>query len=180
MSRHSIFRFFKILPLSLLFIACRASLAPTAAHKAQRLDQASVVLVRDRPYRFERPEYGQPTILSLFQIKNTTTDSVSIQFDDSRTLRLTYLDSTTMKQVTWPGRFTNRGFKIIFSNERKEFPPFIPIIFGTYNINRITLALGTNNDLVINNIWNHSGHFLLFGSPYSGSRKSYFTLLGPQ
>lgn len=178
MPRHSIYQLIKIFPFIILVVGCRAPLASSGIRKTLRLDTTVVAWVCNQPYRFRMPGYQSPTVLSLFQIREIRTDSVSIRFDDSQTLRLTYLDSAIVKQETFHGRFTKRGFKIIFSNKRLEIPPFIPIILGKYNVNRITLALGTNNSLVIKNTWNQGGNIFIFGSGDSGTRKSYFTILG--
>ena len=180
MPPRSIFNLVKILPASLLLITCRAALVPTAANKTSHLDTTVVALVCNQPYRFEMPEHEPPTILSLFQIKDTVADTVSVQFDDPKTLRLTYRDSMATTQKTFAGHFTKKGFKIVFSNKRKGLPTYIPLFYGEYDVHHITLGLTADNNLVIKKIWNRSGHFFIIGFSDAGSRKSYFTVVKSQ
>lgn len=177
MTPRLIFRYINILPIFLLLVACSAGRSITTNNKTPHLDTALPASVCNQPYRFQMPRYAPPTILGLFQIKNTKADSVSLQFDDPKTLRITYQDSTTIQQKTFAGRITRKGFKIIFSNKREEMPPFIPILFARYDVNFIKLALTRDHNLVIKNIWNQGGRLLIFGSGDSGTRKSYFTIL---
>jgi hypothetical protein len=120
--------------------------------------------------------YGSPTLLDLFEIYHIKTDSVSIIFDKSGELELTYKGNDgKFKTDSFKGAFTKKGYYEVFlRNDKKEIPPVFPIIYGKYNVNRIRLALTTEGHLIVDNKWNKSGNILFLGVGDKGRRQSFF------
>lgn len=120
--------------------------------------------------------YGSPTLLHLFEIYDVKADSVSIVFDQSGELELTYKDNSgKFTKCRLKGILTKKGYYEVFlRNDKKEIPPGFPIIYGRHNINRIRLALTLEGDLIVDNEWNESGNILLLGVGDSGRRQSFF------
>ena len=120
--------------------------------------------------------YGSPSLLELFEIYHIKTDSVTIECDSMGELKLIFVDKEkNITEKTIKGSYSNKGYLEIFLRyESKKFPPFIPIIYGKYNINKIRLSLTENGDLIVDNKWIEGGHIFIFGVGDSGNRKSYF------
>lgn len=120
--------------------------------------------------------YGSPTLLDLFEIYNIRTDSVSVKFNGSEELELSYKDNEEkFKKESFKGTFTKKGYYEVFlRNDKKEIPPLFPIIYGKYNVNRIRIALTIQGDLIIDNKWNKSGNILFLGVGDKGRRQSFF------
>lgn len=169
-----IFRLVTVIPVVLFLFACHAPFSSITTARTPRLDTTFKTTICNHPYKFQKPNYSAPTLIDLFQIRDTKTDSISFEFDDRATLKLTYIDSGITKQKVFPGRLTKKGYKIIFNNDRKEIPPLFPFIFARYNINHITLSLTRDNNFRVHNTWNQGGHILIFGGGDSGTRNSYF------
>lgn len=134
-------------------------------------DKNFSVTVANNSFKIHGHRYGNPTLLTLFEIYSVNTDSVSIKFIDSLKLQITYTDSGTVKKKIFNGQFAKKGYYEIFlRNESKV----IPIIYARRNINRIRMASTIQDDLIIDNDWNESGHILILGAGDSGRRQSYF------
>ncbi|MBO9202432.1 MULTISPECIES: hypothetical protein [Niastella] len=121
--------------------------------------------------------YGSPTLLGLFERYNEKADSVSILFDTSGRLELTFMDSLgTVKSEKFKGSFGKKGYyQVYLRNDKIEIPPVFPIIFGKHNINRVRLACTPEGNLIIDNQWNESGNIFLLGVGDNGRRQSFFS-----
>ncbi|HEY9046780.1 MAG TPA: hypothetical protein VIN08_12835 [Ohtaekwangia sp.] len=131
----------------------------------------------NNPLKASPRRYGSPTLLDLFQIYQVETDSVSAVFNRQGELELTYRDKDGIVKIEpFKGVFVKKGYYEVFlRNEKKEIPPFFPIIYSRCNINRIRLALSLQGDLIVDNEWNESGNILLLGAGDKGRRQSYFS-----
>jgi hypothetical protein len=120
--------------------------------------------------------YGSPTLLDLFEIYNIRTESIYLRFNDSDELELSYKDNEgVLKKELFKGTFAKKGYYEVFlRNDKKEIPPFFPIIYGKYNVNRLRIALTIQGDLIIDNKWNKSGNILFLGAGDKGRRQSFF------
>jgi hypothetical protein len=134
-------------------------------------DKSFSVIADNNSFKMHGRRYGNPTLLTLFEINSVNTDSVSISFIDSLKLQVIYKDKGIVKKKIFDGKFAKKGYYEIFlRNESKV----IPIIYVRHNINRIRIALTIHGDLIVDNEWNESGHILIFGAGDSGRRQSYF------
>jgi hypothetical protein len=135
------------------------------------LDKNFSVKADNNSFKIHGRRYGNPTLLTLLEIYHVNTDSVQINFIDSLKLQLSYRDGGTIKKKVFKGQFAKNGYYEIFlRNESKV----IPIIYARHNINRIRMALTIQDDLIVDNDWNESGHILILGAGDSGRRQSYF------
>lgn len=143
--------------------------------KSNRFYQFSGIF-DNNAFKVKGRRYGSPTLLELFEIYHIKTDSVTIKCDSVGNLKLIFVDNKkNITEKTVKGSYSKKGYLEIFLRyESKGFPPFIPIIYGKYNINKIRLSLTTNGDLVVNNKWIEGGHIFIFGIGDSGKRRSYF------
>ena len=119
------------------------------------------------------------TLLQLFNIFDSKTDSVMIEFDKVGQLQITFRDSLSnlndkTRIETFQGYFSHKGYyEIYLKKEKKEIPPLFPIIYSDYNIDRIRIAFTTENDLIIDNKWKLGGNIFLMAAGDS-DRTQYF------
>lgn len=99
--------------------------------------------------------YTSPTFIQLFNIYRSVGDTVQLGFIDSTHLRVTFVDSSlnqgsNQRSITWEGKFSKEGyFEIYLRNEKKEFPPVVPILFRRRNMDRVRLAFTKEGFLFI-------------------------------
>jgi hypothetical protein len=157
----------------LLLYSCRTGLNVRKS-QLKYVDKNFSVRVANNSFKVRGDRYGNPTLLTLFEINSVNTDnvdSVSIKFIDSLKLQITYNDSGTIINKIFNGEFNKKGYyEIYIRNESKV----IPIIYAKHNINRIRIGTTIQDDLIIDNEWNESGHILIFGAGDRGRRQSYF------
>ena len=133
------------------------------------------VIYQNNSFKTNRQRYGSPTLLSLFEIQNTFTDSVQTIFNEAGDLKIVYSDTSTQMEKIFHGTFSKKGYwEIFLRNKKKEIPPLMPIIYGKYNINRIRIALTLEDDLLIDNMWNESANIFIFGAGDKGRRQQIF------
>lgn len=131
---------------------------------------------KNNAYDVNGRRYGSPTLLDLFERYHVKADSVSILFDKSGDLELTYIDSTG-KAVNekFKGAFQKKGYyQVYLHNDRKEVPPGFPFIYGKYNINRLRLAGTPDGNLIVDNHWHQGGNIFILGAGDNGRRQSFF------
>ena len=132
---------------------------------------------KNNAYDVNGRRYGSPTLLDLFEIYNVKADSVSMFFDKSGQLELTYTDSEgKFKKENFKGAFEKKGYYQIFlHNDKKQVPPGFSIIYGKYNVNRLRLAGTMEGNLIVDNQWNQGGNILFLGVGDKGRRQSFFS-----
>ncbi len=158
----------------LVFCACRTSLGVRNS-EVKYFDKTFSATASNFAFKVNGKRYGSPTLLGLFEIRNDNAESVTLNFNDSGKLILTYKSADSIKTKAFNGRFTKEGFyEIYFRNESKEVPPHFPIFYSKHNINRIRIALTIENDLIIDNWWNEGGNIFILGVGDKGRRQQFF------
>lgn len=117
-------------------------------------------------------------ILDYFELYKLNADTIHFDFDNNKSLVLTFKDSLGFRTEIFNGKLKKAGYYEIFlKNERKEIPPFIPIIYSKRNISRLRICLTKGNELVIDKKWANDGNILFLAGGGSGRYKSYFKLI---
>ena len=113
-------------------------------------------------YYLNRTNNG--SILSCFNIREYA-DFVTLTSDNPNEIKLTYYnsDSLTKQERIFPGTMKKKYFEIYFS--KLQF--FIPLIYGIYDIDRIRIGKTKDGKLLIRNLEEKSGHWLVIGGGYS-------------
>lgn len=124
-------------------------------------------------------ENSNITLLQLFNIDDSKTDSITLKFDNIRQLQIIFYDSLSImeykiRKETFQGNFSKKGyFEIYLSNVRKEIPPLLPIFFYNYDIDRIRISFTTSNELIVDNKWNRAAYVIGMAAGDS-DRTQYF------
>ena len=161
--------------LSFLLYSCGAGLN-IGKRNLQSIDSQFNGTYSNYSTRVKGARYGSPTLLDLFELYHLTTDSVSIRFDSTNQLVLTYqVTDGAIEENTIAGEFSDKGYyyEVYLRNDKSKTFAHFPI-FGKYNINRLRIAINTQADLIVDNQWNNSAHILFLGVGDKGRRQSFF------
>ncbi|HCS21033.1 MAG TPA: hypothetical protein DIW47_10825 [Bacteroidetes bacterium] len=143
--------------------------------KVTYFDNHFSATVSNYSFKKKGSNWSEPSLLQLFEIGVVNTDSVSLGFNDSNALILSYEVNGQKFENVFNGKFADKGYyEIYFRNKRKEIPPVIHIIYSSNHINRVRLALTKEGDLLVDNMWDDSGNIFIIGAGDSGRRLSYF------
>lgn len=144
--------------------------------KVMYFDSQFAGTFNNNAYKVNGRRYGSPSLLDLFERYHVKADSVSIVFDRSGELELTYTDREgNFKKEKFKGSFGKKGYYQVFlHNDKKEIPPGFSFIYGKYNVNRLRLAGTPEGNLIVDNQWNQSGNILFLGVGDKGRRQSFF------
>jgi hypothetical protein len=76
----------------LLFICSCGTGLGIRKSKVKTLDKGLTGTFQNAAFKTHGKRYGTPTLLTLFEIQNVNTDSLSIKFNDRGELKITYKD----------------------------------------------------------------------------------------
>lgn len=131
--------------------------------------------VDNNSYKVKGRRYGGVTLLNIFEIRDKNIDSVYISFNDSNELKLSYTYKGQEITEIFIGNFAKKGYyEIYFRNQKKEFPPVLPIIYSNNHIKRVRLALTIDGNLIVDNMWDDSGNIFILAGGSSGRRQIFF------
>jgi hypothetical protein len=94
-------------------------------------------------------------------------DSVTIQFSDNHTLLASYSVNGTILSKEFKGKKKRKYFELYFRKE--QF--IIPFIYGSVSVKRLRIGrYKKTNDLLIRNLSEQMGWFLIIAGGYGGER----------
>jgi hypothetical protein len=164
-----------ILAPLLLLAACKGTVSsrPTAPI----LNPTYTGIFANHPYKADQiKRYGPYTLLEVFKLDSAITDSVTIAFDSTARLRISYTANGTPHEHLFAGVFTKEGeYKFIFENKKKEIPPILPVLYSQYHIHHIRLSLTPEGNLLLRNRWKQGGNIFILGGGDAGCRRYYFS-----
>lgn len=167
-------RILMLLFTTLLLCSCRSGMGIRKS-KVVYFDSTFSATVSNYSFKVKGRHWGDNSLLQLFEIGVVTTDSVSLRFNDSNALILSYEVHGQKFENVFNGKFADKGYyEFYFRNKRKEIPPVIHIIYSRNHINRVRIALTNEGDLLVENMWDDSGNIFIIGAGDSGRRLSYF------
>ncbi len=112
-------------------------------------------------YYLNRGDKGR-SILSCFNVRECA-DFVSITFENSNEVKLTYYNDSTKQERIFLGQMKKKYFEIYFS--KQQF--FIPLLYSSCNIDRIRIGKSKDGKLLIRNFGDQSGNLLFLAAGYS-------------
>jgi hypothetical protein len=109
--------------------------------------------------------HNERDLLSLFRIKNES-DFITITSVSANEINLSYhIDSTIVEHI-FTGTMKGNYFEIYFLNRRTEIPPFLPLFYTSYDIDRLRIGKSNDGKLLIWKYVNSSGSVFVFGGGF--------------
>jgi hypothetical protein len=161
--------------LTSFFCACSGLYLQKSSVKY--LDNKFGVIIINKPYQVISAHFPQEqTLLELFEISDQNCDSVHLYLDDNnKELQLTYMNNGEKVVKKFACQFVETGYlEIRFKNRKVEIPPVIPIIYSSYDVNRVRLSLTKDGDLIVDKFWRLGGNVFLIASGGKGRKQSFF------
>ena len=141
----------------------------------QRIDNHFSGTFSDTSFKSKGKNYQPLTLTQIFEVFHIKAKTVSLQFNDSGYLQVSFNDSV----IIYHGKFKKRGYYEFFLSKRRiAIPPLIPFIYGSRNIDRIRIGLTKNNALIVYNWWVVDGNLFLFAGGGGGWSIDYFNRTG--
>lgn len=129
----------------------------------------------NNPFKTKGRTYSELTLLDMFDLFRLHSDSISLHFDEKEKLVLIFNDSLLKRTEIFEGRFKKKGYyEIYLRYKKKEIPPFVPIIYGYRDIDRIRIGLTKENNLVVDNKWARDGNIFILAGGGSGRFRCFF------
>ena len=114
-------------------------------------------------------------ILTLLNIVNNKSDSISVRFSSKNELAVTYNGILGKSTEYFKGKFSKRGyFEIYLKKKNIQIPPLFPIIYSKTDINRLRINLTKENTLIIDKYFSRGGNIFLLAAGGSGRFQYYF------
>lgn len=162
--------------LTIVCISCNRGIGIRKS-KMDAIDRNFSGIFKNDPFHTKGRRYGIVSLMQSVGVTDISSDSVGISFDDSDRLHIVYGDSL-QKHLILTGSFTGSNYyEYFFSNQSKGFPPYVPFIYSVNHISRIRIGVSINGYLVVDDVWDESGHILILGAGDSGRRQSFFARL---
>lgn len=169
-------RILTLVLIPFILSSCRTGMGVRKS-KVSYFDSSFSATVSNHSFDVKGQQWGDNSLLQLFEIGIVNTDSVSMRFNDSNALVLSYKVHGQKFENVFNGKFADKGYyEIYFRNESKEIPPGFHIIYSKHNINRLRIALTKEGDLLVDNMWDESGNIFIITAGGSGRRLSYFEI----
>lgn len=141
------------------------------------IDNKFSATICNNPLMTKGRTYSSLTLLDMLDVFNFHSDSISLHFDNKERLVLTFKDTLVNRIEIFEGRFRKKGYyEIYLRNEKKEIPPFLPIIYGYRDIDRVRIGLTKENYLFVDNKWARDGNIFILAGGGSGRYRCFFKL----
>jgi hypothetical protein len=158
----------------LLLAACKSTVSHTSPRPL--LNPAYTGTFANHPYKSGRNKHYSPnTFLEVFKLDSTSSDSITIAFDSTDRLLISYTANGVPHEHIFNGTFTKKGkYKFIFQNHRKDVPPLLPILYSNHNIRYIIVSLTPEGTLFLREHWDRTGTVFIFAAGSAGNHRYYF------
>lgn len=114
--------------------------------------------------------------LAYFNFRDIKADSIYINFDEKERLGIRFRDSIGLKTYVYEGRFTKQGYyEVYLKRYQKAIPPVIPFLFCFFDIDKLTITMTKNQQLVMNRKWSRGWRVLIIGDDQGGECSSFYT-----
>ncbi|WP_121313967.1 hypothetical protein [Flavobacterium sp. 102] len=114
-------------------------------------------------------------ILTLINLKNKKSDSVSISFTSNNELKVTYDDVIGKTTEYYQGKFSKKGYYEIFIRKKNiQIPPVLHLLYSKIDIYRLRISLNKEKELIIDSYYKRGGNVFLLAAGGSGRTQYYF------
>ena len=171
-------RIFLTLIISFLLISCGTGLK-TPQEKLSRIDSnfKGTLVNTSHKKNLKNKVFFNTDILTLFNLKDKKSDSVSISFTSNDELKLTYEDILGKTTEYYKGKFSKKGYYEIYLRKKNiQIPPILHILYSNKDIYRLRINLTKEKELIIDSYSNIGGNVFLFAAGNSGRHQHYFKL----